>query len=117
MYVEYIVTAIWAVLLTIASACWVASLMDYNNLKNFLNPLVIKPTLSILFLAFFMQMFFSMYIDSRYEKGVWKYALVCIWYPWWYWMLNTLTLLCGIPKAIFRNRSRLATWTSPDRGV
>lgn len=91
--------------------------MDYNNLKNFLNPLVIKPTLSILFLAFFMQMFFSMYIDSRYEKGVWKYALVCIWYPWWYWMLNTVTLLCGIPKAIFRNKSRLATWTSPDRGV
>ena len=117
MYVEYIVTAIWAVLLTIASACWGASLMDYNNLKNFLNPLVIKPTLSILFLAFFMQMFFSMYIDSRYEKGVWRYALVCIWYPWWYWMLNTVTLLCGIPKAIFRNKSRLATWTSPDRGV
>ena len=37
--------------------------------------------------------------------------------PMFYWLLNTVTLLVGIPKAIFRNKSKLAVWTSPDRGV
>ncbi|MDG4952934.1 poly-beta-1,6-N-acetyl-D-glucosamine synthase [Actinobacillus equuli] len=116
MFAEYIITAIWAISLVGAMIASVYQLTFDGNV-SFINWGSLKPSMAILFIAFFAQLSISLYIDNRYERGVVKYAFSCIWYPWWYWMLNTVTLLCGIPKAIFRNKSRLAVWTSPDRGV
>lgn len=116
MFAEYIVTAIWAVALVFSLVQSLYEIFFQGDLI-FINPESLKPSLTILFIAFFVQLGVSLYIDNRYEKGVVKYAFSCIWYPWWYWALNTITLLCGIPKAIFRNKSKLAVWISPDRGV
>lgn len=115
MYFEYFVTAIWAVLLVgmLAMALYRKVLMgewvyDWD---------LFETNIAIMFFTFFLQCLLSLYIDSRYEKGLLQYGLACIWYPYIYWTLNTITLLVGIPKAIFRNKSKLAVWTSPDRGV
>lgn len=116
MFAEYIVTAIWAVSLVVAIFMGIGNLL-FGGPDSLVYSGTLKPSMAILFIAFFVQLSVSLYIDNRYERGVVKYAFSCIWYPWWYWMLNTITLLCGIPKAIFRNRTRLAVWTSPDRGV
>lgn len=116
MFAEYIVTAIWAVSLVAAIFMGIGNLL-FGGPDSLVYSGTLKPSMAILFIAFFVQLSVSLYIDNRYERGVVKYAFSCIWYPWWYWMLNTITLLCGIPKAIFRNRTRLAVWTSPDRGV
>ena len=116
MFIEYIVTAVWALLLLASILLSIYNLI-FNSQINLLDWAELKPSIAILFIAFFTQLSISLYIDSRYEKGVVKYAFSCIWYPWLYWSLNTITLLCGIPKAIFRNKTKLAVWTSPDRGV
>ena len=115
MYAEYFVTAIWAVLLVslLAVSLYKKVVMgvDIYNWGLF------ETNIAIMFFSFFLQCLLSLYIDSRYEKGLLQYSLSCIWYPYAYWLLNTVTLLVGIPKAIFRNKARLAVWTSPDRGV
>lgn len=116
MYVEYFITAIWALLL-LTTLISIYQMLSNLPLTIDSNILVFRTSLSILFTTFFLQCFCSIYIDSRYEKGLIRYTFSCIWYPWVYWLLNTITLLFGIPKAIFRNKSQLAVWVSPDRGV
>ena len=113
MYVEYFVTAFWAYALVI-----VLCIDIYLELTDGgLNVPMFRMLMTVLFFCFFWQYLFSLYIDSRYEKGLFRYSLYCIWYPYVYWALNLVTLVIGLPKAIFRNKSRLAVWTSPDRGV
>ncbi|WP_386687825.1 poly-beta-1,6-N-acetyl-D-glucosamine synthase [Lonepinella sp. MS14437] len=114
MYIEYFITAIWAVVLAVfAITDIVTNLLNITLVNNSL----FHNGISIMFFSFFLQCVVSLYIDSRYEKGLLLYALSTIWYPYIYWLLNTITLLIGIPKAIFRNKSKLAVWISPDRGV
>ncbi|HBO37717.1 MAG TPA: poly-beta-1,6 N-acetyl-D-glucosamine synthase [Pasteurellaceae bacterium] len=113
MYIEYFITAIWAYALII-----VLFVNTYIQIKTgTLNLSLFRMLMTILFFSFFWQYLVSLYIDSRYEKGLLRYSLYCIWYPYIYWMLNIITLVFGIPKAIFRNKSKLAVWISPDRGV
>ena len=115
MYIEYFVTAIWAVLWVLFALFTLGQKfifgIDIENMGLF------ETNISIMFFAFFLQCILSLYIDSRYERDLLRYGLSCIWYPYVYWLLNTVTLLVGIPKAIFRNKSKFAVWTSPDRGV
>ena len=114
MYAEYFVTATWAILLVVLVA-----LALYRKITlgiGIQNMELFETNISIMFFSFFLQCLLSLYIDSRYEKGLIQYGISCIWYPYVYWLLNTVTLLVGIPKAIFRNKSKLAVWTSPDRG-
>ena len=115
MYIEYFVTAIWAVLWVLFALFTLGQKfifgIDIENMGLF------ETNISIMFFAFFLQCILSLYIDSRYERDLLRYGLSCIWYPYIYWLLNTVTLLVGIPKAIFRNKSNFAVWTSPDRGV
>ncbi|MBN6066776.1 poly-beta-1,6 N-acetyl-D-glucosamine synthase [Aggregatibacter actinomycetemcomitans] len=115
MYIEYFVTVFWAVLWVLFAIVTLIQKfifgIDIENIGLF------ETNISIMFFAFFLQCLLSLYIDSRYERDLLRYGLSCIWYPYIYWLLNTVTLLIGIPKAIFRNKSKFAVWTSPDRGV
>ncbi len=113
MYIEYFITAVWAYSLIIILCIDIILELTTGGL----NIPLFRMLMTVLFFCFFWQYWFSLYIDSRYEKGLFRYSLYCIWYPYVYWALNLLTLVFGIPKAIFRNKSKLAVWTSPDRGV
>jgi len=63
-----------------------------------------------------LQFALSMFLDSKYEKGVGRYYYWMIWYPLAYWLLSVMTTLVAVPKVILRGRRR-ATWVSPDRGI
>jgi biofilm PGA synthesis N-glycosyltransferase PgaC len=63
-----------------------------------------------------LQFAVSLIIDSRYEKGIWKYYFWVIWYPLAYWLLIMLTAVVAVPKAILKRQGTRAIWTSPDRG-
>lgn len=115
MYLEYFATAVWAVFLVVMIILFIAENIMDMDFK--ISESLFRTNVSIMFFSFFLQCIVSIYIDNRYEKGLIKYVLSTIWYPYIYWILNTITLLHGIPKAIFRNKSQLAMWTSPDRGV
>ena len=64
-----------------------------------------------------LQFFVSLAIDSKYEAGIARYCYWMVWYPLAYWMLNVVTTVIAVPKAIFRRRGDRGLWTSPDRGL
>jgi biofilm PGA synthesis N-glycosyltransferase PgaC len=75
------------------------------------------------FSAFFLvmlaliQLLSSIFIDSR-QDSVWRYFFFGSWYPFVYWIVNTLIVIVAFPKAILsRIRGGDAVWTSPDRGA
>ncbi len=58
----------------------------------------------------------SFFIDSRYDQSMANCLFWSIWYPFFYWILNMMTVVIAFPKALVRRRGQLATWSSPDRG-
>ncbi len=64
-----------------------------------------------------MQFLCGFFLDSRYEKNIWKHYFWMVWYPIIYWMLGAATAFVGLPKALLNRKRGLATWVSPDRGL
>ncbi len=64
-----------------------------------------------------LQFAVSLAIDGRYEGGLGRYYYWMVWYPIAFWMINMLTTVVAVPKALLRRRGRRAVWVSPDRGL
>ena len=113
LYFEYIITLVWAYSMF--------GLMIFGFYQAFVHMnydfSLLEVSSIMTFLLFMLQFSVSMILDSRYEKGLMRYFITCIWYPYAYWILNSLTLVIGFPKALFRNKDKAAVWVSPDRGV
>lgn len=114
LYFEYIVTLIWAYSMFGMMFYGLYQLISTGSISNF-NLLEVSSIITLI--LFMMQFSISLLIDSRYESNLFRYFVSCIWYPYVFWLLNSLTLVHGFPKAVFRNKNRKATWVSPDRGV
>ena len=113
LYIEYIISALWAY--SLAALTLLATISLIRDTSQFYPFLVLS---SFFLIAIFcLQMAVSLYIDSHYEHHLKRYFISSIWYPYIYWILNALTLILGIPKAILRDKEKLAVWTSPDRGI
>ncbi|MDO4879027.1 MAG: poly-beta-1,6-N-acetyl-D-glucosamine synthase [Neisseria sp.] len=114
LYLEYLITLMWVCALAgmLLSALW--RLPEAGGLP----PLPgLETSAAVTFMLFLFQFSASLFIDSRYESRLYRYFLSCIWYPYAFWLITGITLLHGLPRAVFRDRSRQATWVSPDRGV
>lgn len=60
----------------------------------------------------------SLLIDSRYERRMGRYYYWMIWYPMVYWILNVITTVVALPRAIVHRRQfRRGAWDSTDRGL
>ena len=115
LMLEYIVSVVWCYSVITLLLAWLVS--------QFFMPMAwpITATLltyfgSILIAISFIQFTVSFYIDSRYDKEIFRCVYWSIWYPFAYWILNMVTVVIAFPKAMMRQKGRLATWTSPDRG-
>lgn len=64
-----------------------------------------------------IQFFVALWLESKYDKGIFKYMISAAWYPVVYWVVNGIVALLAIPKTIFSRKKKLATWKSPDRGI
>ncbi len=117
LFAEYLVSVLWAYT--------ILSLMLLWPLTHILSQLEGVTTFSLLpgsaglllGLTCLIQFAVSFYIDGRYEKGLGRLYYWMIWYPLVYWLINLLTLVVAVPKALLRPRGKFATWVSPDRGV
>ena len=56
-------------------------------------------------------------IDYRYDETVLRIIPWIIWYPAAYWAISCIVTIVAFPKAVFKRRTALAVWTSPDRGL
>lgn len=113
LYAEYFITLIWAYSLLGVTIVGLVELA-IGHPHDFT---LFKVASLITFMMFILQFSVSMFIDSRYEGNLFRYFISCIWYPYAFWLLNSITLIHGFPKALLRDKQRKATWISPDRGV
>lgn len=74
-------------------------------------------TAGVLIFTCLAQFAVGFYLDSRYERGLWRKFFWTIWYPFAYWIIVAGTTLVGLPKALLKKRGQRAVWVSPDRGV
>lgn len=113
LYAEYFITLIWAYSLLGVTIVGLVELA-LGHTHDFT---LFKVASLITFMMFILQFSVSMFIDSRYESNLFRYFISCIWYPYAFWLLNSITLIHGFPRALLRDKQRKATWISPDRGV
>ena len=63
-----------------------------------------------------LQFAVAMCLEHRYDKKIFRNALVAAWYPLFYWVVTGIVALWALPSSIGK-RKKLATWSSPDRGI
>jgi biofilm PGA synthesis N-glycosyltransferase PgaC len=117
VYVEYVFSAFWSY------AFWgVITMWLIQDIFKLTFPVTLKPPIpprwtgSILALTCMIQFSVSIYVDKFYDKKIFKYLFWVIWYPFIYWMINALTVVVAVPKALFKKKGVKAVWKSPDRG-
>lgn len=118
VYIEYVVSVIWAYSFWGLVLLWVVKIF-FEHAFPFAVMAPVPPawTGSVLALTCITQFFVSLYLDRIYEKKMFKYLFWVIWYPFMYWMISSITLLFAAPKALFKKKGVRAVWKSPDRGL
>nr|WP_315183087.1 poly-beta-1,6-N-acetyl-D-glucosamine synthase [uncultured Albidiferax sp.] len=116
VYLEYFTSVLWAY--TMAAVFALYTLGQFMELPSELTIDTLLPGWNgvVIGTTCLLQFAISMWLDSRYEKGLGRYYYWMIWYPLAFWVLNVFTTLVAIPKVLLRGRQR-ATWKSPDRGL
>lgn len=112
VYVEQVLSLLWVVswlLLTITELFKL-----YYHAGSYVPYLWKSQFLAVICMVQFVV---ALWLESRYDKGIFKYMISAAWYPVVYWVVNGIVALIALPKTIFRRKKKLATWKSPDRGI
>lgn len=114
---EYITSAVWSYVAAGIIVLWAVGLVV--NIPEPFHIGTIVPGWNGVMLAMtcLLQFAVSLVIDSSYDKGLGRYYYWMIWYPLAYWLINVITVIVGVPKALLRQEGIRATWKSPDRGI
>lgn len=116
VYLEYFTSVLWAYTMAGVILLWTLGL--FMTLPE---PLQIQTLLPgweglVIGTTCLTQFGVSMFLDSRYERGLGRYYYWMIWYPLAFWLLSVFTTIVALPKVLLRG-SRRARWKSPDRGL
>ncbi|MFQ5543748.1 MAG: poly-beta-1,6-N-acetyl-D-glucosamine synthase [Nitrospiria bacterium] len=130
LYVDYLFSVAWIYFITYSVLIWVVDLFrdpqtGAFSLDFFLNPPMLPLALSLsgswhtvmIGVVCILQFTLGLFMDNCYEKGMRRYYFWAIWYPFVYWVIILVTSIIGIPKALFKKKSKFAVWDSPDRGI
>ena len=118
IWANYIVSIIWAYAMLAGLLLWLISsalpaatggALGFGLLPQWWG--------TVLALTYLLQSALSVWLDSRFEKGLGTAIFWVIWYPLVFWLLQTGTAVAGLPRALRRPRHARGTWISPDRGL
>lgn len=112
VYLEQITSIVWAI-------CWLFTLILLILGWIFFGKWYALPYIwKSLFLSVvcMIQFVIAMILDSKYDKNLLRNGIVAIWYPFLYWYINAIIVICALPS-MFRKRKKKAVWDSPDRGL
>jgi biofilm PGA synthesis N-glycosyltransferase PgaC len=115
--IELVVSTFWAYTMGIVFVLWTVG--QFIDLPPPISNANIPPGWSGVLLGTMclIQFAVSLTIDSRYEKKLGRVYYWLIWYPMVYWIIQVLTSIVALPRALMRPRGRRGLWTSPDRGL
>jgi biofilm PGA synthesis N-glycosyltransferase PgaC len=121
VYVEYFVGAAWCYAWAATVVCWAFTQLlppDYWPAALAVPSILPGWTGVILGVMSLLQFSVGLYLDSHYEKGIFRNMFWAIWYPALYWMISSIATIVAIPQALYyHGRVRYATWRSPERGM
>lgn len=117
IYLELTTSLFWAYVMFIIGILWFTGL--FFPLPDHLRITSLIPEWHGMVLGFtaLLQFAVASLIDGRYEGKMGRNYYWMIWYPLVYWLINTITSIVGLPKALLKRRGKRAIWVSPDRGV
>lgn len=117
VFFEYFCSVTWAYSMATVIALYLLGL--FFDLPEHWRVATLMPGFTgfLLGITCLLQITLGAMLDSRYEKGMFKNLYWMVWYPLGFWLINMLTSIAGLLKAVFRKRGQRAIWRSPDRGV
>ena len=118
LLLNYLLSVAWAYVILFLLAAWFALLLFG---RGWLGGWEMSPIPgwfgSILLFTYLLQSLVSVLVDSRNESGLASTLLYVVWYPLAFWLLQALTAVVGLPRALLRHTGQRGIWLSPDRGV
>jgi len=117
VYLEYLFSISWAYIMTVFSLLWLWGLLFPLPYGIGFSGLVPGWSGVLLGLTCLLQFGVGLALDSRYEKSLGRYLYVMIWYPLAFWIINLLTMVVGLPKALLKKTGQRAVWSGSDRGI
>ncbi len=115
IWLNFFVSGVWAY-------CMLASLLLWTGftLAGLPNPFA-DPVPdwwgTVLACTYLLQACVGLLLDRRYERGALRFLVWVVWYPLAFWIIQTLSAVTGIIRALTRPKNIRGTWVSPDRGV
>jgi biofilm PGA synthesis N-glycosyltransferase PgaC len=117
IYLEYFTSMLWAYAMLATFALW--GVGKFVELPQPIQVPTLLPGFSgvLIGITCMLQIAVGLAMDSRYEKGLFRYYFWMIWYPVAFWVLNVFTTVVATPRVFLRRNGKRATWRSPDRGL
>ena len=117
IFLEYFVSMLWAYAMMATFALWAVG--KFVELPQSLQVPTMLPGFAGLLIGItcMLQVAIALLMDSRYEKGLFRYYFWMIWYPVAFWVINVFTTVVATPRVLMRQTGKRATWRSPDRGI
>ncbi len=114
---EYFISVIWSYTVALILITWLTGKFFELPSEFYIPTIVPGWNGVVLGVTCLLQFMLSLLIDSRYEKGLARYYYWMVWYPLAFWLINVMTTVVGVPKALLKKSGRRAIWVSPDRGI
>ncbi len=117
-YINYLLSVIWSYVVLFCfgvGLLWLVELGPTRPLPAF--RLVPEWWGLTLTLTYLLQVLFSAFLESRYERGMLRTLFWMIWYPAAFWMLSAVTTAVALPRVLLQKKKERTTWVSPDRGL
>lgn len=117
IFLEYFVSMLWAYTMMATFGLW--ALGKFVDLPQTIQVPTVLPGFSgvLIGITCMLQVAIALLMDSRYEKGLFRYYFWMIWYPVAFWVINVFTTVVATPRVLLRRSGKRATWRSPDRGI
>lgn len=117
IYLEYVTSVTWAYTMAALIALWVWGTVLGLPTPYYVATMMPQWTGVVIGTTCLLQVAISMWLDGRYDKSLGRHYYWMIWYPLAYWLINVVTTVVAVPRALFRRQGKTARWTSPDRGL
>jgi poly-beta-1,6-N-acetyl-D-glucosamine synthase len=117
IFLEYFISMLWAYTMMLTFVLW--GVGKFVDLPAALHVPTLLPGFTgvLIGITCMVQVAIALIMDSRYEKGLFRYYFWMIWYPVVFWVINVFTTVVASPRVLMRRDGKRATWRSPDRGI
>lgn len=114
MFVESILSIVWAVVFLLLSALW------FVSWSMGIPPVGASPFPNLWGMAIatlcLLQLALGTLIDHRYDRGIWKYFPYAVFYPLIYWAFLSITTCLSLSHLFVRPSREPVRWNTPRSG-